>query len=333
MRRAFITGITGQDGYYLARHLLELGYDVIGMVRGQDNPRRSFLEQELQGVAFIEGDLLDQSSLIAALEMTQPDEVYNLASISFVPLSFKQPELTSQVTGLGVVRLLEAVRVVNPKIRFYQASSSEMFGQVVESPQDEATPFRPCSPYGIAKLFGHYITVNYREGYNLYTCSGIAFNHESPRRGLQFVTRKITHAVARIKLGLQQELTLGNLNAKRDWGYAGDYVRAMHLMLQQDRPEDYVVASGELHSVQEFAERAFAVVGLDWRQHVSVDPKLFRPVDVDCLQGDASKARHVLGWLPTVSFDELVRMMVESDLALCTRQAAQAADEIRFLMH
>lgn len=329
MPRAFITGVTGQDGYYLARHLLDLGYEVFGMIRGQDNPRRAILEQELPRIEFIEGDLLDQSSLIAGLEVTQPDEVYNLGSISFVPLSFRQPELTSQVTALGIVRILEAIRVVNPKIKFYQASSSEMFGKVEEVPQNERTSVRPCSPYGIAKTFGHYLTVNYREGYGLFACSGILFNHESPRRGLQFVTRKITHAVARIKLGLQNELILGNLSARRDWGFAGDYVVAMHRMLQQERADDYVVATGELHSVQECAERAFAIVGLDWQEHVKVDRKLFRPVEVDRLQGDASKARRVLGWKPTVDFDGLIRMMVEHDLTLCAHQASQSASALR----
>ncbi len=317
MPRALITGITGQDGYYLAKHLLEQRCDVWGMIRGQENPKRPFLEHDLPGVHLVEGDLLDQSSLITALETAQPDEVYNLGAISFVPLSFKQAELTSQITGVGVVRMLEAIRTVNPKVRFYQASSSEMFGRVRETPQTERTPFSPCSPYAVAKIFGHYMTVNYRESYGIFACSGMLFNHESPHRGLQFVTRKITHAVARIKLGLDHELCLGNLDAKRDWGYAGDYVRAMHAMLQQGMPDDYVVATGQQHSVREFVERAFAIAGLDWRKHVRVDPKLLRPVDVDRLVGDASKAHRVLGWVPQVGFDELIQMMVESDMKLC----------------
>jgi len=321
MPRALITGITGQDGYYLAKYLLEQRYDVWGMIRGQENPKRPLLEHDLPGVHLVEGDLLDQSSLITALETVQPDEVYNLGAISFVPLSFKQAELTSQITGVGVVRMLEAIRTVNPKIRFYQASSSEMFGRVRETPQTERTPFSPCSPYAVAKVFGHYMTVNYRESYGIFACSGMLFNHESPRRGLQFVTRKITHAVARIKLGLDHELCLGNVDAKRDWGYAGDYVRAMHAMLQQDAPDDYVIATGQQHSVREFIERAFAVAGLDWRKHVRVDPKLLRPVDVDRLVGDASKARRVLGWAPQVGFDELIQMMVESDMKLCHAKA------------
>ncbi len=323
MKRAFITGVTGQDGYYLSQYLVGLGYDVVGMIRGQDNPKRPQLEQELPGIRLVEGDLLDQGSLIAALESIQPHEVYNLAAISFVPFSFKQPELTGQVTGLGVVRMLEAIRLVNPSIRFYQASSSEMFGKVRETPQTERTPFYPCSPYGVAKTFAHYITVNYRESYGLFACNGILFNHESPRRGLQFVTRKISHAVARIKLGLQQELALGNLDARRDWGYAVDYVKAMHQMLQQEEPGDYVVATGESHSVQDFVERAFALVHLDWRQHVKIDPKFLRSCEVDFLVGDASKARRAFGWKPSVTFDELVQLMVEADLVASQAQSSQ----------
>lgn len=304
---------------YLAEHLLAQGYTVYGLIRGQNNPKRERLEEAIPGLELVEGDLLDQSSLIAALEYTQPDEVYNLGAISFVALSWKQALLTGEVTALGVTRMLEAVRVVNPKIRFYQASSSEMFGKVRESPQRETTPFHPRSPYGVAKAYGHYITVNYRESHGMFAVSGILFNHESPRRGLEFVTRKITHAVARIKLGRQKELVLGNLDAMRDWGFAGDYVRAMHLMLQQPEPEDFVIATGETHSVREFCELAFAHVGLDWRDYVRTDPKFQRPAEVDYLVGDASKARQKLGWAPTVDFKGLVKMMVEADLELVAR--------------
>ena len=319
MPTALITGITGQDGMYLAEHLLAQGCAVYGLIRGQNNPKRERLEDMLPGLELVEGDLLDPSSLIAALEYTQPDEVYNLGAISFVALSWKQPILTGEITGLGVARMLEAVRVVNRDIRFYQASSSEMFGKVRESPQRENTPFYPRSPYGVAKVYGHYITVNYRESHGLYAVSGMLFNHESPRRGLEFVTRKISHAVARIKLGRQQELVLGNLDASRDWGFAGDYARAMHLMLQQPQPEDYVVATGRTHSVREFCELAFAHVGLDWREYVKTDPKFERPAEVDYLVGDASKARRKLGWKPTVDFEGLVHMMVDADLALVER--------------
>ena len=319
MPTALITGITGQDGMYLAEHLLAQGCAVYGLIRGQNNPKRERLEDMLPGLELVEGDLLDPSSLIAALEYTQPDEVYNLGAISFVALSWKQPILTGEITGLGVARMLEAVRVVNRDIRFYQASSSEMFGKVRESPQRENTPFYPRSPYGVAKVYGHYITVNYRESHGLYAVSGMLFNHESPRRGLEFVTRKISHAVARIKLGRQQELVLGNLDASRDWGFAGDYARAMHLMLQQPQPEDYVVATGRTHSVREFCELAFAHVGLDWREYVKTDPKFERPAEVDYLVGDASKARRKLGWRPTVDFEGLVHMMVDADLALVER--------------
>ena len=286
-----------------------------GLVRGQNNPRLTNVERLCPGIEFVEGDLLDQSSLIAALETCQPTEVYNLGAISFVALSFKQASLTGEVTGLGVVRMLEAIRTVNADIRFYQASSSEMFGKVRETPQTEGTAFHPRSPYGVAKVYGHYITVNYRESYGMYACSGILFNHESERRGLEFVTRKITNSVAKIKLGLQKQLALGNLSARRDWGFAGDYVRAMHLMLQQDEPDDYVIATGETHSVEEFCELAFAHVGLDWRDHVVTDERFLRPAEVDLLIGDSTKARTKLGWTTTVSFPELVRRMVESDLA------------------
>jgi GDPmannose 4,6-dehydratase len=299
---------------YLAEHLLAQGYSVYGLIRGQHNPKRERLEQLVPRLELVGGDLLDHSSLIAALESTQPDEVYNLGAISFVALSFTQAQLTGEITGLGVTRMLDAVRTVNPKIRFYQASSSEMFGKVRETPQRETTPFHPRSPYGVAKAYGHYITVNYRESYGLYTASGILFNHESPRRGYEFVTRKISHAVARIKRGLQHELVLGNLEARRDWGFAGDYVKAMHLMLQQPEPDDYLVATGTSHSVGEYCEVAFGHVGLDWRDYVRTDARFQRPAEVDYLIGDATKARERLGWAPTVDFDGLVRMMVDADL-------------------
>ena len=296
-----------------------------GLVRGQNNPRLATVERLCPGIEFVEGDLLDQSSLIAALETCQPAEVYNLGAISFVGLSFKQAALTGEVTGLGVVRMLDAIRTVNSRTRFYQASSSEMFGKVRETPQTEQTPFHPRSPYGVAKVYGHYITVNYRESYGMFACSGILFNHESPRRGLEFVTRKITNAVAKISLGLQRQVALGNLTARRDWGFAGDYVRAMHLMLQQDEPDDYVVATGETHSVEEFCELAFGHVGLDWRDHVVTDPRFLRPAEVDVLIGDASQARQRLAWTPTTSFRELVAMMVDSDLAAHRQTLEQGA--------
>jgi GDPmannose 4,6-dehydratase len=319
MPRALVTGITGQDGQYLAEFLHEQGYDVFGLLPGQSNPRADQVAQQYPYVELVEGDLQDLSSLIAALEYSQPDETYNLGAISFVALSFKQPDLTANITGLGVLRVLEALRLASGRgsnIKFYQASSSEMFGRTVESPQKETTPFHPRSPYGVSKVFGHHMTVNYREAYGMFACSGILFNHESPRRGIEFVTRKITNAVARIKLGLQSELALGNLDAKRDWGFAGDYVRAMWLMLQQDEPDDYVVATGETHSVREFAAHAFEAAEIDdWERYVRVDPRFFRPSDVDYLVGDASKAKKMLGWEPAVSFEELVKMMVESDLA------------------
>ena len=324
MPTALITGITGQDGSYLAEHLLSQGYTVYGLVRGQANPKRPLVEALLPDVRVLEGDLLDQASLINAVQEAQPDEVYNLAAISFVALSWKQPELTGEITGLGVLRMLEAIRMVlgaSPSrsgggqgIRFYQASSSEMFGKVRESPQNERTAFYPRSPYGVAKVYGHYITMNYRESYGIFACSGMLFNHESPRRGPEFVTRKISLGAARIKLGKQQELVMGNLDSKRDWGFAGDYVRAMHLMLQQPEADDYVVGTGETHSPREFAELAFKVVGLNWEDHVRTDPQFIRPAEVDLLLADATKAREKLGWWPSVSFPELVRMMVESDL-------------------
>ncbi len=317
MKTALITGITGQDGRYLAEHLLGLGYRVVGMVRGQDNPRRALVEAELPQVELAQGDLLDNASLISLVRKVQPDEVYNLGAVSFVPISWNQPDLTGEVTGLGVLRILEAIRQAggeDGRIRFYQASSSEMFGRVAESPQNENTRFHPRSPYGVAKCYGHYITVNYRESYGLYACSGILFNHESPRRGPEFVTRKITRAVARIKLGKQKELALGNLESKRDWGFAGDYVRAMHLMLQQPAPDDYVIGTGEAHSVREFVEVAFGAVELPWEEFVRTDPSLIRPAEVDHLRADSAKANRALGWRPTVAFPELVRMMVEADL-------------------
>jgi GDPmannose 4,6-dehydratase len=313
---ALITGITGQDGTYLGQLLLSKGYHVYGLMRGQNNPRLDTVARLCPGIEFIEGDLLDHSSLVAALESCQPTEVYNLGAISFVALSFKQALLTGEITGLGVVRMLEAIRAVNPEIRFYQASSSEMFGKVRESPQTELTAFHPRSPYGVAKVYGHYITVNYRESYGMFACSGILFNHESPRRGLEFVTRKITNAAAKIKLGLQKQLQLGNLEAQRDWGFAGDYVEAMHLMMQQPSADDFVIATGEVHSVREFCEIAFAHLGLDYRDHVvSDDARFLRPAEVDLLVGDPSKASRVLGWAPKVAFADLVTMMVEGDLA------------------
>ena len=325
-RRALITGITGQDGSYLAEHLLALGYEVFGMVRGQNNPKRPSVERLLPGVPLVEADLLDQPSLINMVRQVQPDEVYNLAAISFVPLSWGQAELTAQTTGLGIMRLLEAVRMIagaSPSrtnatggVRVYQASSSEMFGRVQETPQRETTPFHPRSPYGVAKTFGHYITVNYRESYGMFACSGILFNHESPRRGVEFVTRKVTLAAARIRAGLQDELLMGNLDARRDWGFAGDYVRAMHLMLQQREPDDFVIGTGETHTVREFVELAFARAGLDPVRYVRIDPDLMRPAEVDLLLSDPAKAREALGWTPSVGFSGLVDMMVDADLAL-----------------
>jgi GDPmannose 4,6-dehydratase len=314
MKRALITGITGQDGSYLAELLLEKGYQVYGMVRRASTENFERIEHLRDRLHLVQGDLLDQTSLLEALAESQPDEVYNLAAQSFVPTSWNQPVLTGEFSAMGVTRLLEAVRRFDPKIRFYQASSSEMFGKVRESPQNELTPFYPRSPYGVSKVYGHWITVNYRESYGLFACSGILFNHEGPRRGLEFVTRKVTNAVARIKLGLEKELRLGNMAAQRDWGFAGCYVRAMWLMLQQEEPGDYVVGTGVTHTVKDLVELAFACVGLDWQKHVVTDPRFLRPADVDHLCADASKARRVLGWEPKVSFSELVRMMVEADL-------------------
>jgi len=314
-KQALITGITGQDGSYLTEFLMEKGYRVFGLQRRSSTITTARLEHLLQeGLELISGDLIDQNSLIKALEVSAPDEVYNLGAQSFVPASWDQPVLTGEVTGLGVTKMLEAIRLVNPKIRFYQASSSEMFGKVVETPQSESTPFYPRSPYGVAKVYGHWITINYRESYDLFAVSGILFNHESPRRGLEFVTRKVTYGVAMIKTGRQKELRLGNLEAKRDWGFAGDYVRAMWLMLQQENPEDYVIATGETNSVRRMVEIAFARAGLDWKEHVVVDPKFYRPAEVHLLQGDSSKARRVLGWKPEVDFQGLIEMMVEADI-------------------
>ncbi|HEX2440200.1 MAG TPA: GDP-mannose 4,6-dehydratase [Methylomirabilota bacterium] len=313
-RRALITGITGQDGSYLAEFLLEKGYTVYGMVRRASSDHFARIAHLQDRVQLREGDLLDQLSLITLLHEVQPHEVYNLAAQSFIPTSWEQPILTSEATALGVTRMLEAVRVVDRSIRFYQASSSEMFGKVRESPQNEKTPFYPRSPYGVAKVYGHYITVNYRESYGVFAVSGILFNHESPRRGRQFVTRKVTHGVARIKLGLAKDLRLGNLEAQRDWGFAGDYVEAMWLMLQQPTPDDFVIATGETHSVRELCEVAFARAGLDWEQYVVVDKTHVRPAEVDYLLGDAGKARRVLGWSPKVSFRNLVEMMVDADV-------------------
>ncbi len=319
MPRALITGITGQDGSYLAEFLLAQGYDVLGMVRRSSTVNFDRIRHFQDQVTLVQGDLLDQVSLINILEEHKPSEVFNLAAQSFVPTSWQQPVLTGEFTALGVTRLLDAIRLVNPTIRFYQASSSEMFGKVQEVPQRESTPFYPRSPYGVAKVYGHWITVNYRESYDLFACSGILFNHESARRGLEFVTHKITNAVARIKLGLEHELRLGNLEARRDWGYAPDYVRAMWLMLQQDQPDDYVIATGETHSVQEFCQEAFGYVGLDWQEFVVQDPRVMRPAEVDLLVGDASKASAQLGWQPSVTFSQLVRIMVDADLEAIQR--------------
>jgi len=315
-KRAIITGITGQDGSYLAELLLEQGYEVLGVVRRSSTVTFERIAHIQDRIETIYGDLLDQASLIELLREYRPEEVYNLAAQSFVPTSFNQPVLTGEVTALGVTRVLDAVRLVDPGIRFYQASSSEMFGKVVEVPQRESTPFYPRSPYGVAKVYGHWITVNYRESYDIHASSGILFNHESPRRGLEFVTRKITNAAANIKLGRATELRLGNLDAQRDWGFARDYVRAMWLMLQQDHADDYVVATGETHTVREFCQLAFDRVGLDWEKHVVVDEKFFRPAEVDLLIGDPAKAAKVLDWRPETSFEELVHLMVDADVDL-----------------
>jgi GDPmannose 4,6-dehydratase len=322
-KTALITGITGQDGGYLAELLLGQGYRVCGMVRRASTENFQRIEPFRDRLELFQGDLLDQTSIATVLEQVAPDEVYNLAAMSFVPTSWQQPVLTAEFTAVGVTRMLEAIRKTCPRARFYQASSSEMYGKVRETPQSETTPFYPRSPYGVAKVYGHYITVNYRESYNLFACAGILFNHESPRRGQEFVTRKITHGVARIKHGLTSELRLGNLQAKRDWGFAGDYVRAMWLMLQQEQADDYVIGTGETHSVQEFVEIAFARAGLDWRSHVVVDPQFYRPAEVDLLLADPSKARRVLGWRPEVSFEQLVEMMVDEDVGLVGRSLGQ----------
>jgi GDPmannose 4,6-dehydratase len=327
-KTALITGITGQDGSYLAELLLSKGYKVYGLVRRASTDNCQRLEHLLSRLTLIPGDLLDQTSLLDALEQTQPHEVYNLAAQSFVPASWQQPILTAEFTAVGVTRLLDAIRRVCPKARFYQASSSEMFGKVRETPQKETTPFHPRSPYGVAKAYSHFITVNYRESYGMFACSGILFNHESPRRGLEFVTRKITHGVAQIKLGMAEELRLGNLDAKRDWGFAGDYVRAMWLMLQQEEADDYVIGTGETHSVEELVRIAFDRAGLDWRRHVVIDPRFYRPAEVDLLLADASKAREMLGWQPRLSFEQMVGDMVDADLAALrpsSKPAAQAA--------
>ena len=327
-KRALITGITGQDGQFLAELLHTKGYEVFGLVKGQNNPRIEGIAAEFPFIEFVSGDLQDLPSLVSSLERSQPDEVYNLGAISFVAMSFNQAELTANITGLGVLRILEAIRMVggsqaNP-IRFYQASSSEMFGKVRQTPQTEDTPFYPRSPYGCAKVFGHDITVNYRDSYGLYACSGILFNHESERRGLEFVTRKITNAVARIKLGLQEEVVLGDLDPRRDWGYAGDYVKAMWMMLQQERPDDYVVATGETHSVREFIQLAFAAAEIEnWERYVRQDPRFFRPSEVDLLIGDPSKAQDKLGWKREVEFPELVTRMVRHDLRIETAKVAR----------
>lgn len=319
MKKALVTGITGQDGSYLAEFLLEKGYEVFGIVRRSSTEKFERLARVRNRIQLLHADLLDQVSLGTALKHVKPDEVYNLAAQSFVPTSWEQPVLTAEFTGVGVCRLLEAIRESCPGARYYQASSSEMFGKVKESPQNENTPFYPRSPYGVAKVFAHHLTVNYRESYNMFTVSGILFNHESPRRGLEFVTRKITDSVAKIKLGLAKELFLGNLEAKRDWGFAGDYVRAMWLMLQQDEPRDYVVASGQAHSVRDFCERAFSCAGLNWKDHVRVDPKLIRPAEVDHLMGDPTRAKRELKWKPEVDFNQMVELMVESDLKLYSK--------------
>ena len=316
MKTALITGITGQDGSYLAELLLEKGYKVYGLVRRSSTVTFERIEHIAERLELLSADLSDQNSLFYALEACQPDEVYNLAAQSFVQTSWTQPVLTGDVTALGVTRVLEAIRIFDRerKIRFYQASSSEMFGKVMAVPQAEDTPFYPRSPYGVAKVYGHWATVNYRESYGMYAVSGILFNHESPRRGLEFVTRKVTDGAARIKLGLAHELRLGNLDAQRDWGFAGDYVRAMWMMLQQDRPDDYVVATGETHTVQKLVETAFGAVDLDWREYVKQDPRFMRPAEVDLLVGDPTRARKELGWEPLVGFEELIRMMVDADL-------------------
>jgi len=320
MTRALITGITGQDGSYLAELLLEKGYEVFGIVRRSSVKRYDRIESLVDRIELVEGDLTDQTSLDHIVQSVQPDEVYNLAAQSFVPVSWNQPVLTGDVTGLGVIRILEAIRKHRPKAKFLQASSSEMFGKVRETPQTEKTPFHPRSPYGVAKVFGHNITVNYRESHGTFACSAMGFNHESPRRGLEFVTRKVTHQVAKIKRGLATKLLMGNLDAQRDWGFAGDYVRGMWSMLQQSEPDDYVLATGKTHSVRELLEVAFCSVGLHWEDRVEIDPKLIRPAEVDVLCGDATKARQKLGWTPHVTFEELIKMMVDADLQALPRK-------------
>ena len=323
--RALITGITGQDGSYLAELLLSKGYEVFGIVRRSSTETFERIRHIKPRLRLIQADLTDQVSMINAVSEVRPREIYNLAAQSFVPTSWKQPILTGDVTALGVTRILEAVRVVDHSIRFYQASSSEMFGKVRETPQNENTPFYPRSPYGVAKVYGHWITVNYRESYDLFAVSGILFNHESPRRGLEFVTRKVTDGVARVKLGLAEELRLGNLEAQRDWGFAGDYVKAMWMMLQQEAPDDYVISSGQAHTVRDMCSVAFAHVGLDWQEFVKVDPEFYRPAEVHTLLGDCSKAERKLGWKPDVSFEDLIRMMVDADLARCRAEIERAA--------
>ncbi|MEN6557191.1 MAG: GDP-mannose 4,6-dehydratase [Thermoguttaceae bacterium] len=322
-RKALITGITGQDGSYLAEFLLKKGYEVHGMVRRASTENYERIDRLFDRIALHQADLLDQLSIVTILQEIRPHEVYNFAAQSFVPASWSQPLLTGEFTALGVTRVLEAIRLVDPSIRFYQASSSEMFGKVQQEPQNEETPFWPRSPYGVAKAYGHWITVNYRESYGMFACSGIMFNHESPLRGKEFVSRKVSDAVARIKLGVQEKLTLGNLDAMRDWGFAGDYVEAAWRMLQQDRPDDFVVATGRKHSVRELVELAFSHVGLEWRDHVAIDPKLMRPAEVFALRGDASKARRVLGWEPNVTFEELIPRMVDADLERVRRERAE----------
>lgn len=311
---ALVTGVTGQDGSYLAEFLLEQGYQVFGMVRRASVDKFERISHLMDKIELVQGDLLDQFSLISVLKQTKPQEVYNLAAQSFVPTSWAQPVLTSEFTAIGVTKLLESIRLVDKNIKFYQASSSEMFGKVRETPQTEMTPFYPRSPYGVSKVYGHYITVNYRESYGLFAVSGILFNHESPRRGLEFVTRKVTDGVAKIKLGLAQELRLGNLDAKRDWGFAGDYVKAMWLMLQQPKPDDFVIATGETHSVKELVEVAFSHVDLDWQKYVKIDQAFMRPAEVDLLVGDPTRAKKILGWQPTISFPQMIKMMVDYDL-------------------
>jgi GDPmannose 4,6-dehydratase len=324
-KRALITGITGQDGSYLAEFLLEKDYEVYGMIRRSSVSNCERILHLADKIHFLQADLLDQNSMISALAEARPQEVYNLAAQSFVPTSWRQPVLTGEFTALGVTRVLEAIRVVDKDIRFYQASSSEMFGNPNEVPQRESTPFCPRSPYGVAKVYGHYITVNYRESYGMFACSGILFNHESPRRGVEFVTRKVTQGVARIKLGLDKELRMGNLAAKRDWGFAGDYVKAMWQMLNQDQPDDYVIATGATHTVEDLVRTAFSSAGLNWQEYVKIDQAFFRPAEVDHLRGDASKAKSKLGWTPKVSFDELVAMMVDHDIHLLRREMQAAA--------